>query len=129
LRSSKKKIDLDKLNSESFTIADAVGLPRESARSSVEETFCTNAEPAPVSTLETAPLRISLERKGRGGKTVTRLTGLPSEERSGGLVKRLKQSLGCGAAVEEEDVIFQGDQRTRLSELLKDLGARNVKSV
>jgi len=129
LRSSKKKIDLQSLDAESFTIADAMGLSREPARLSAKEPSRADAEPAPVSALETAPLRLFLERKGRSGKTVTRLAGLPPGERSGRLVKELKWDLGCGAVFEEDAVFFQGDQRARLLNLLKDLGARNVKIV
>lgn len=129
LRSSKKKIDLQRLDAESFTIADAMGLSREPARLSAKEPSRADAEPARDHALETAPLRLFLERKGRSGKNVTRLAGLPSGERSGRLVKELKQNLGCGAAIEEENVFFQGDQRARLSKLLKDLGAWNVKIV
>ena len=129
MRSSKKKIDMDRLDSELFTIADAMGLPREPARPSAEETFRADAEPPRGHALEAAPLRLSLERKGRSGKTVTRLAGLPPGEWSARLVKELKQKLGCGAALEESAVFFQGDQRARLLNLLKDLGARNVKIV
>jgi len=40
--------------------------------------------------------------------------------------KELKQALGCGGTVEGEDLIFQGDQRTRLPELLTKRGVRKV---
>ena len=129
MRNPKRKIDVERLNSGSFTIADAMGLSRGPARPAVKETPRADTEPAPVSALETAPLRLFLERKGRSGKTVTRLAGLPLGERSGRLVKELKWDLGCGAAFEEDAVFFQGDQRARLLNLLKDLGARNVKIV
>ncbi|MDY4033694.1 MAG: translation initiation factor [Pyramidobacter sp.] len=129
MRSSQKRIDLDKLDAESFTIADAMGLSREPARLSAEEPSRADAESARDHALESVPLRLFLERKGRSGKNVTRLVGLPPGERSGRLVKELKQNLGCGAAIKEDDVFFQGDQRVRLSILLKDLGARNVKIV
>ena len=124
MRNPQKKIDVERLNSGSFTIADAMGLSRGPARPAVKETPRADTEPAPVSALETAPLRLFLERKGRSGKT-----GLPLGERSGRLVKELKWDLGCGAAFEEDAVFFQGDQRARLLNLLKDLGARNVKIV
>ena len=127
MRNPQKKIDVERLNSGSFTIADAMGLSRGPARPAVKETPRADTEPAPVSALETAPLRLFLER--RSGKTVTRLAGLPLGERSGRLVKELKWDLGCGAAFEEDAVFFQGDQRARLLNLLKDLGARNVKIV
>ena len=73
MRNPKRKIDVERLNSGSFTIADAMGLSRGPARPAVKETPRADTEPAPVSALETAPLRLFLERKGRSGKTVTRL--------------------------------------------------------
>ena len=39
------------------------------------------------------------EKKGRGGKTVTRVQGLPAAHREA-LMHRLKKTLGCGASLE-----------------------------
>lgn len=129
MRSSKKKLDMDRLDSEPFTIADAIGLPRKTPRPSAKGAPRAGAEPPRPHALEASPLRLFLERKGRSGKTVTRLAGLPPGERNARLVKELKQNLGCGATIEEDAVFFQGDQRARLLALLKDFGARDVKSV
>ncbi|MBU1896742.1 translation initiation factor, partial [Myxococcota bacterium] len=57
-------------------------------------------------------LRFEIERKGRGGKTVTRVEGLAGE--LGGLIKEIKRALGCGVSEAEGCLIVQGDQREGL---------------
>ncbi len=69
---------------------------------------------------------LRLERKGRGGKTVT-----VAEVRGGNKVleqwaKSLKKKLGVGASVEDGTMVFQGDVRDRLKPLLEAEGVRRV---
>jgi translation initiation factor 1 len=59
---------------------------------------------------------LRLERKGHGGKEMTRiekltLTSTLLEQ----WLKEIKQSLGCGGVIDGEDLLIQGDQRDRLS--------------
>lgn len=69
------------------------------------------------------PVRVSRERKGRGGKTVSIITGVKSPE-SGrqALLKQLKNKLGTGGALEEDTIVIQGDHRERIVEILNELG-------
>ncbi len=54
------------------------------------------------------------ERKGRGGKTVTILGGLHlGEAELQALAQKLKKALGCGASVEGESIVLQGEQQER----------------
>jgi translation initiation factor 1 len=89
----------------------------------------TAPAPAPVSAARKAG-RVVLrrEKKGRGGKTVTTLThhGL-DEAAAGALAKRLRKALGCGAGVEDDAIVIQGDQRDRAAELLEGEGWRVVR--
>lgn len=72
-------------------------------------------------------LVLQREKKGRGGKTVTRLRGLSLPAGAlEALCKELKQGLGCGAVVEEGDVLLQGDQCKRAAEWLEKQGATRV---
>jgi translation initiation factor 1 len=89
-----------------------------------------SAAPAPAAPPpRAAPARavVRLERKGRGGKeaTVVEKLGLPPAERERWL-KELKQALGCGGAVEGEDLVLQGDLRPRVKALLEARGVRKV---
>ncbi len=66
------------------------------------------------------------EKKGRAGKTVTRLLGLPSPEDRTTWAKRLKKELGCGATIEGDDVILLGDVGERAKTRLEAGGLRRV---
>jgi len=70
---------------------------------------------------------VRYERKGRRGKeaTVVEKLGLAPAVLEIWL-KELKQGLGCGGAVEEESIVLQGDQRTRLPALLAAKGVAKV---
>ena len=67
--------------------------------------------------------RIRRETKGRGGKAVTVIDGLPlagSELKA--LAKQLKQRCGVGGAVKDGVIEIQGDQRELCRETLTALG-------
>ena len=70
-------------------------------------------------------LVVRREKKGRGGKTVTRLEGVPAA-RLEEIAKALKRALGCGASIEGADVIVAGAQVERVAEWLREAGARRV---
>jgi translation initiation factor 1 len=65
------------------------------------------------------------EKKGRGGKTVTRVRGLPSGELSAYATK-LKKALGCGASVEDADVLLHGELVDRGAQWFEAQGVRRV---
>ena len=73
-------------------------------------------------------LRLSMERAGRGGKTVTLVKGVVgSEEDINALCKLLKQKCGVGGSVKGGEIIIQGDHRQRLVEILKNEGYTQTK--
>ena len=73
-------------------------------------------------------LRLSMERAGRGGKTVTLVKGfVGSEEDINALCKLLKQKCGVGGSVKGGEIIIQGDHRQRLVEILKNEGYTQTK--
>ncbi len=68
-------------------------------------------------------IRIQREKKGRGGKTVTVVTGLPGAPRElDALLKDLKQHCGAGGTREGSVIEIQGDHRERLEARLVALG-------
>ena len=68
-------------------------------------------------------LRLNLEKKGRKGKGVTLISGLPlNPEYSAALLKKLKAHCGSGGARKGEILELQGDQRKRAQEFLAGLG-------
>lgn len=68
-------------------------------------------------------VRIQRDKKGRGGKTATTITGLPGTDAElDALLKSLKQFCGTGGTREGRTLVLQGDQRERLLERLLALG-------
>ena len=73
-------------------------------------------------------LRVSIEKKGRGGKTVTLVKGfVGKEEDLKSLAKSLKTKCGVGGAVKDDEIVIQGDLRDKVMGLLKTFGYSDVK--
>ena len=70
---------------------------------------------------------IRREKKGHGGKEVTRVEklGLRPKELEAWCTE-LKRKLGVGGSVDGSDLLFQGDQRERLQGLLTSRGVKKV---
>lgn len=68
-------------------------------------------------------VRVSRETKGRKGKGVTLITGIPMDEKElKAYAKVLKAKCGTGGTVKESVVEIQGDQRDVLVPLLEQKG-------
>lgn len=68
---------------------------------------------------------LRIERKGRGGRTVTRVEGLP-EAQLAELARAMRRGLGLGTSVDALDVVVQGDQRERVAAWLTAEGVKRV---
>lgn len=70
-------------------------------------------------------VRIRRETKGRKGKGVSIVSGLPAgEDELKALAKELKQKLSSGGNIKAGEIEFQGDHRDRLKALLEAKGYR-----
>ena len=74
--------------------------------------------------------RVDLKRTtaGRGGKTVTVVTGFtgigrPEKE---SLCRKMRNACGCGGTVKDGDIEIQGDQRDKIAQILTEAGFRPV---
>ena len=68
-------------------------------------------------------VRVSRETKGRKGKGVTLITGIPMDEKElKAYAKVLKAKCGTGGTVKEGVVEIQGDQRDLLVPLMEQQG-------
>lgn len=64
-------------------------------------------------------LKIWLEKKGRGGKTVSLIKGfVGSENDLKSLGKMLKNKCGTGGNVKDNQIIIQGDHRDKILKIL-----------
>lgn len=74
-------------------------------------------------------VRLMRQTKGRKGKGVTLVTGLPlSGKELKNLAKSLKQKCGCGGAVKNSIIEIQGDHRDSLEKELATLGYKVKRS-
>jgi len=70
-------------------------------------------------------VRVQRTRVGKGGKTVTVISGLGlNAVEARDLLKMLKARCGTGGTLKEEDLELQGDQLAYVLELLKKEGYR-----
>ena len=78
---------------------------------------------------EKQSLRISLDKRNRGGKTVTLITGfIGTNEDLTALGKFLKVKCGVGGSAKDGEIIIQGDVRQKVADILTKEGYLKVKN-
>ncbi len=84
---------------------------------------CVCRKPVPASLAGDGVVRVGRETKGRKGKGVTLISGVPlPPEELKALAKELKTRCGSGGTLKEGVIEIQGDHRDVLIELLKNRG-------
>ena len=86
--------------------------------------FITEEEQEPQ-TLEPSKQRliVNIDRKGRGGKQVTLVSGFVGTQKDlAALGKQLKVKCGVGGTAKDGEITIQGDLRDKVTELLKGMG-------
>ncbi len=69
-------------------------------------------------------LYVSIDRKNRGGKSVTLVEGfIGNDEDAKDLAKKLKQLCGVGGGFKNSEIYIQGDQKNKVASFLQKLGA------
>ena len=86
--------------------------------------------PAPLPAIDRTyggKIVVARTKKGRGGKTVTTVAGIAAQgARLEKIAKELRQALGCGASVEDDVIVVQGEQAPRVRAFLEAKGAKRV---
>jgi translation initiation factor 1 len=74
---------------------------------------------------EKARLDIIFERKGRGGKTATIISGFTvGDDQVSEIAARLKKKLGAGGSARGGEILIQGDRRNDVLKLLTEMGLK-----
>ena len=74
-------------------------------------------------------LYVKREKKGRGGKEVSIVTGFVGDEEDlKELGKELKKSLGVGGSAKDGEIVIQGEHRDKIVEILTKKGYKTKKS-
>lgn len=74
---------------------------------------------------ETARIEVAMERKGRGGKTATIITGFTiADEEVAKIAATLKSKLGTGGSARGGEILIQGDRRDDAVRMLKEMGLK-----
>lgn len=86
---------------------------------------CGEANPAASTKKSDGIVRVMRDRKGRGGKTVTVITGVPaSDDALTALAQQLKKLCGSGGTVKDGNIEIQGDHCDKVQARLSELGYR-----
>ncbi len=81
------------------------------------------AHPAKAGYPQDGIIRIRREVKGRGGKTVSTVFGVPLEGPDlKRFAKTLKQCCGTGGTIKDGVIVIQGDHRDTLAATIRDQG-------
>lgn len=124
--SKRKPVDATPLTQQAFEGLSALrdALPKSTSNS--DPTTAQEA-PAPAEPNKRHKITLQREKKGRAGKTVTRVKGLTLDaaQRSS-LVAKMKKALGCGATVEGEDIVLLANIGPRAKTWLEAEGYQRV---
>lgn len=128
--SSSSKISTDgggTLGQNPFAALSSAGLPSV-AKAPEELASAAAKKVAPAPAKNRGRVDIKRETGGRGGKTVTVVSGfvgigLPEKEQ---LAKKMRAACGCGGTVKDGQIEIQGDQREMIARILSEAGFRPV---
>jgi translation initiation factor 1 len=91
--------------------------------------YASEEETSEVISNNQQDLRVMLDRKNRGGKAVTLVTGYRgSNQELEILAKMLKTKCGVGGSAKEGEIIVQGDFRDKIVLILQKEGFKVKKS-
>lgn len=86
--------------------------------------YTTDSEEQPeLKPKDKQQLRVKLDKRNRGGKSVTLITGfIGGDDDIKELEKLLKKRIGVGGASKDGEIIIQGDFRQKVLEILQKEG-------
>lgn len=79
----------------------------------------------PQKAAQRGKLTVSMERKGRGGKTATIISGFTvGDDEVARIAASLKKRLATGGSARGGEILIQGDRRTDVAAALRDMGMK-----
>lgn len=111
-----------------FAALSGAGLPPGTGTPRPTATNPAGANPVRSPGKNRGRVDIRRETGGRGGKTVTVVSGfvgigMPEKEQ---LMRKMRSACGCGGTVKDGAIEIQGDQRDTIARILTDAGFRPV---
>lgn len=83
------------------------------------------ADETPAPERQTARLDVIVERKGRGGKVATIISGFTvSDAAVDDIASRLKRTLGTGGSARGGEILIQGDRADAVLKALTEMGLK-----
>lgn len=93
------------------------------ASGAVPEDNTPDAGPSGDPTPKKGTLHVSIDRKGRKGKTATIVDGFgENDEEAEKVAKELKRRLGTGGSSRGGEILIQGERRDEVATLLREMG-------
>ncbi|HTK09374.1 MAG TPA: stress response translation initiation inhibitor YciH [Ktedonobacteraceae bacterium] len=83
---------------------------------------CRCGQPAVPGKKSDGIVRVMRDRKQRGGKTVTVITGVPDAAGLNNLAQQLKKLCGSGGTVKDGTIEIQGDHCDKVISKLSEMG-------
>ena len=122
-----RKISVDDAPSFGLNLGDLLKIKKKEENTETATIPKAKAPPQKLDFSHSEKVVLRHQRKGRGGRLVTLVSGLNfPQEGLQQLVKEIRRSFGCGANVEGEDLVLQGDQLEKTRMFLERKGIKRI---
>lgn len=100
---------------------DALKAIRGEVEDNPENDIPEEVNPADTN-IQSGPLVVVIDKKGRKGKTATIIEGFTVDSKTvEEIAKKLKQRLGVGGSVREGEILIQGDHKDKVKKILEEM--------
>lgn len=102
---------------------DALGTLMDSGTLPIDDSPAPNDPTHREDEIQTTPLHVVIDNKGRKGKSATIIEGFSgSEKKLQNLARLLKQRLATGGSTRDGEILIQGNRKDEVMTILRNLG-------